>query len=396
MITRMFRLLVLVTTVTCHWATSASALTVETNFPGASVRVEGIDSERQVIAFGPARHRGKGWACWWHFRLTGIKVGQPLILNLVSPSAFGRPTRAMFSHDGKTWRYTEPGRRLGSRQVYQHLPERETIHFAWGPPFQLSHANTIVKQVTERDPAAKAFELCVSKDGHSVPALRWDLPRAKHGIWIEARQHAWESGSSWVCQGFLNWLSSDDPQARQLKQDARIVVVPIMDVDNVERGAGGKDQFPRDHNRDWADKPVWPEVAAAQKHILAMNDAGAFDLFLDLHNPGPGDKTPFFYAPAKSLLPPERAANQKRFHELAMKELGAEPLGFSSRVRTSGPGYHPLWKQISKNWVATHTAKHTVALTLETSWNTTNSTPAGYQSFGRALGRTITRYFQNP
>lgn len=68
---------------------------------------------------------------------------------------------------------------------------------------------------------------------------------------------------------------------------AVIVAVPIMDVDNVERGAGGKEQGPQDHNRDWSDQPYWPEVKAAMVRITEMSKAHDFGVLMDLHNPGP-------------------------------------------------------------------------------------------------------------
>jgi len=381
-------------------STELNAFQVETNFPGASIQVFGIDAKRQALTFSPTQHPGKGWACWWHFRLTGIQTNRPIALTLIRTSAFGRPTRAMFSHDGVNWHHTEPGVRIGANQIYRHQPTHDTIHFAWGPPFQLQQARALVQRVLDRDPSARASELCRSREGRPVPALRWEPanPAAapRRGLWVEARQHAWESGSSWVCQGFLEWLISDAPEARKLKQHTRIVVVPIMDVDNVERGAGGKDQLPHDHNRDWSDRPHWPEVTAAQRGILEMSQAGEFDLFLDLHNPGPGDKTPFFYGSPETHLPPIRKAHQKRFHETTMKHLGAEPLGLSPIIRVSGPGYHPLWRHISKNWVAENTAERVVALTLETSWNTSNSTRQGYVSYGHALGRAVAEYLDHP
>ena len=60
--------------------------------------------------------------------------------------------------------------------------------------------------------------------------------------------------------------------AETLRKRALITIIPIMDVDNVERGAGGKNQKPHDHNRDWWDMSVWPEVQAAMKQIA---EAGA-------------------------------------------------------------------------------------------------------------------------
>ena len=69
----------------------------------------------------------------------------------------------------------------------------------------------------------------------------------------------------------MEWLVSDDPRAETLRKAAKIYVVPIMDIDNVAIGAGGKDQKPHDHNRDWSDQPHWHSVAAAQEHGVVVN-----------------------------------------------------------------------------------------------------------------------------
>lgn len=374
---------------------AGAEIQVHTNFPGGAIELHDINHRTQTITFGPADHKNRGWVCCWYFKLTGIDTSKPITLRLQSKNSFGRPTRAMFSLDNTTWKHTSAGKHRGPNATYVHRSTKETIWFGWGVPFQLADATRLVDRIAKAKVGAEKFELCKSNEGRSVPALKWEpnQPAPRRGIWIEARQHAWESGSSWVCQGLLEWLASDDERAVRLRNSARIVIVPIMDVDNVERGAGGKNQIPHDHNRDWNAKPRYAEVAAAQQLIKQMDAEGEFDMFLDLHNPGPRDGIPFFFAPPKTHLSPERMANHKRFHEICLQTLGKEPLGFSKTLRISGPGYHPLWRAISKNWIAENTAKHTVALTLETSWNTENSTQTGYLAYGRALGQALAGYF---
>ena len=86
---------------------------------------------------------------------------------------------------------------------------------------------------------------------------------------------------------------------------------------------------------------------------------------------------------------------QRRFHEHCLKTLGKHPLGFSEKVRVTGAGYHPLWRRISKNWVAENTAPRSVNLTLETTWNSPHSTQDGYLSYGAALGQAIASYLES-
>ena len=66
--------------------------------------------------------------------------------------------------------------------------------------------------------------------------------------------------------GLAEWLMSDNERARDLRRAARITIIPIMDVDSVQSGRGGKDQKPHDHNRDWIDHPHWNAVKAAMAH----------------------------------------------------------------------------------------------------------------------------------
>jgi hypothetical protein len=64
----------------------------------------------------------------------------------------------------------------------------------------------------------------------------------------------------------------------------------------------------------------------------------------------------------------------------------------SNRPKVTGSAYHPLWKQISANWVSMHGNPHTVSLCLETIWNSKYSTTEGYRSVGASLAATVRDY----
>ena len=386
-----FYCLLLITSAVC------GDLSVNTDFPGGSGLVESIDQKTRSFTIRPTPHKDAGWECWWNLQLSGITPGEEVTLT-VRGMAFALASRGSFSYDGRAWQQTPPGKIEKGFVTYKLKFEREKVWLAWGPPFQLSDAQALIARTLKRKVGATQFELTKTKEDRSVPALRWDPPaqgdKKRRGIWLQARQHAWESGSSWVGAGFVDWLASDDEAAKSLRATTRIVYVPIMDVDNVERGAGGKDQKPHDHNRDWSDEPVFNAVRAAQNGIHEMDEAGEFNLFIDLHNPAPGDLKPFFYAVPANLLSPVRAENQAQWLKTAEEFLGREKLGLAKNIKESGPGYHPLWRQISKTWVVHNTRDPVVAVTLETSWNTPHSTQEGYTDFGRALGKAIHAYLE--
>jgi hypothetical protein len=236
--------------------------------------------------------------------------------------------------------------------------------------------------------------LTETREGRKVRALRITPVEGKRpGIWVQARQHAWESGASWVARGFTEWITSDAPEARALREQAEIVIVPIMDVDNAATGNGGKEAAPRDHNRDWDLNPVYPEVASAQELLREWAAAGRLGVFLDLHNPGASDLRPFFFAGPEDLLTDLGRKNRADFLALAFRHV-SDPLPLEEKPRIPGPGYHPLWRQISGQWVTANGNPQTLAVCLETSWNTPQSTTEGYLTVGRQLGEALAEYIR--
>ncbi|RBP44237.1 zinc carboxypeptidase [Roseimicrobium gellanilyticum] len=390
------------------------ALTVESDFEGASVRVMHVDAGSQTVQFMPGGDPKRGWPCWWCFRVEGLDPRKPLTLQLHAsdlpmPQANGVPSnkplsadwamplRASFSPDGKSWKKTPLGVRAEAVMTYTFPVEGTSVLVAWGPPFTPSSAAELVRRVADSSAAAEERELCKSREGRTVPMLRvceGDRVEARRfGIWVQARQHAWESGASWVCQGFTEWLMSDESNALWLRQHAEIYIVPIMDIDNTATGNGGKEALPQDHNRDWTEKPNWNEVAAAQTHIREFVKEGRMDVFLDLHNPGAKDTKAFFYALPDELVKEPMLGNRKRLFSLSRSEVGSV-MPMMDGPKYDGPKYHPLWRQMSGTWVTMNGNPHTVAVCLETPWNIEQSTVEGYKAVGAKLGVAVQRYLE--
>jgi hypothetical protein len=390
-------------------------LAVETNFEGASADGIRIDEEARSIEFTPGGDPARGWPCWWYFKINGVEPGEAVTLRLRASSAttkagagplskplsaaWAMPERSTYSNDGVLWRQSEKGVREGEVMLYTLRSETRSIYVAWGPPYTPGFAAKTIAQLCTGHPGARAAELCRSKGGLPVPMCEvseGERPAAKRfGVWVQARQHAWESGSSWVAQGFTEWLLGETEEARWVREHAETSVVPIMDVDNVATGNGGKDALPHDHNRDWSDIPHWNETRAALARVKALVAESRMDVFLDLHNPAPGDPT-FFFVLDGSMMTPEAQARHGRFIELAYKRIstGKPFVPMSNRPKYTGPNYHPRWREISANWVALNGNPHSVGLCLETIWNSPASTVEGYRSVGARLGLALWEYLK--
>jgi len=389
-------------------ASARADLAATSDFEGGSAIVESIDQAAATIRLSPAAPKERGWACWWYVKITGIKPGQTITLD-VGPNAAYRvpggnrlastwvtPQRATFSIDGKTWRHTAPGKKRDDRISYTQQVDATEAWFAWGPPFTPRDAGALVESIDKASDHAEAFELCKTRGGRPVPALRIAQPNGdapRYGVWVQARQHAWESGASWVGVGLVEWLVSEDERAEALRKRAEIYIVPIMDIDNTAIGAGGKEELPRDHNRDWSDEPHHGSVKAAQEKIVAMHKAGRFDLFIDLHNPGPRDHQPFYFTAPDELLSEAGKRNLARFVAAGREEITG-PMKLAEKTRPSGASYDKNWRLISKNWVQGSTSPNVVAVTLETTWDSPYSTVKGYKEVGRQQGLAIERYLR--
>src|SRR6185436_1582322 len=120
------------------------------------------------------------------------------------------------------------------------------------PPFMPVNATRFIDQAVKQYSFANRFDLSQTREVRSVPVLKISEGKKSASerpvIWVHARQHAWEVGSSWVATGFADWVLGNDEGAKWLRQNNEIYLIPIMDIDHVATGDGGKHALPHDHN----------------------------------------------------------------------------------------------------------------------------------------------------
>jgi len=283
-------------------------LRVLTDFEGGNAEVVMLDQATATVRIMPAIREGRGWPCWWSLRVEGLSAGQDFTLEVqaqtkpytgktVLGESWCQPKHASISEDGVKWTPTAKAEFTADKiAIYKIKAEAAQLSIAWGPPFLPTDAEALLAGLAAKLPEARRFELARTRGSRPVNGIRIGAEDAPHQVWVNARQHAWEAGGSWVGRGFVEWFAGDEPAARELREQTCLHFIPIMDVDNVAVGAGGKDAVPRDHNRDWADEAVYPEVAAAQRRIREIHARRGLDVFIDLHNPGPNDPV-FFFGP---------------------------------------------------------------------------------------------------
>ena len=380
-------------------------LKISTDFESGSARVLLLDQQTQTIRITPAGNPKRGMPNWWYLRIDGINTTLPIVLEIEAredlipneltgqgkktSAAFTWPAQAALSLDGKTWKQTMDGQKINNKMVYRVQPAAGTLWLAWGPPFTPADAITFVQHLTKKHSFVSTFTLAQSREGRNVQALKIsegskpDLQRP--AIWVQARQHAWEVGGSWVAVGLAEWIAGEDKLAVWLRHNADIYIVPIMDVDHVATGDGGKHAVPHDHNRDWDTTPYWPEVAEAQKYIRRLAEEGRMNIFLDLHNPAPGNKVQTMYVLDKTYMGKGAFGRQELFVHLMMEEFGE----LKQHKNGTKPSVKTLEERVSEVWVLENANPNTIAFCIETPWNCQNGTTEGYHAVGESLGRVI-------
>jgi hypothetical protein len=242
-------------------------------------------------------------ASWYYFEVRGA-AGHEITIDLTGllgeynyrPGnlAINGATRPFISYDRETWtalpdtavEWDEAALRLRLR----FTPTRSRVWIAHLPPYTSRHLSKLLSAARSH-PSAEVTEVGRSAGGRSLWLITVTSSRRpatdKKVLWIMARQHAWESGTSWVVDGAVRFLLGDDPLAARLRDRFIFKLFPMADPDGVARGGVRFNVHGYDLNRHWdaVDPKRMPEIAALRAAILDWVDRGSrVDLFLSLHN----------------------------------------------------------------------------------------------------------------
>lgn len=379
-------------------------LLIQTDFISAGGEISIVQNQPTVLEVIPHDEGQAGWSkVWWYFKILGLQPGQEISIRLVKgdPEIAGISDQAYFSYDQMSWALTNKGQDIvvdGKKYFeYKHIVKNHEMYLAYDLPYVPDHATALIEQCS-RFEKVKPFELCRTKKKRSVQAMKMEATKkAKNGIWLQARAHAFESGASWVLHEMALWLCSNDDQAIQLRKWSDIYIVPIVDVDAVVEGRTGKYQLPYDHWMNWHTEPeLWPEVATIKSHLLGLTSSNMMDMFIDFHGPG-AKSNPFFLTPFEKDLPFEQQRkNRKAFLEILKSELLTDETKKTesmTHILFSERAWDKEKSSSSHEWVLLHTNDSCIAFTLEVNMNTPLSTKAGYRSEAIALGKAMSDYF---
>ena len=103
---------------------------------------------------------------------------------------------------------------------------------------------------------------------------------ARPGLYLIGRQHSGETPGSWVLDGFLRHIATAGDKA------PLVWAVPLGNIDGVEQGDYGKDNFPYDVNRAWGEPAMRHEALVIQRDMHRWKKRCRPVLCSDFHAPG--------------------------------------------------------------------------------------------------------------
>jgi murein tripeptide amidase MpaA len=283
-----------------------TAIAVSSAFEGGSVgKVEQVSPTHLRCAVqgqSDQDHRNRQ-ANWYYFELTNLPHDSITIdlvelageYNYNAPAyAVNQQTRPVYSYDNQHWRHFEDSEvswdEKDSHLTLRFTPEKEHVWIAHVPPYTNRNLAALLDSF-RGSPYLETRMVGRTVEGRGIPLLSITDPKVpssgKKVIWLMFRQHAWETGSSWACDGAVRFLLGNDERARRIRGQFIYQIFPLPDPDGVATGGVRFNKNGYDLNRNWdaIDPRTMPEIAAEHKAILDWVDSGRrLDLFLSLHN----------------------------------------------------------------------------------------------------------------
>jgi len=242
-------------------------------------------------------------ASWYYFRLDNA-AGQEITIDLADlmgeydyragALSITKATRPVYSYDDKAWKH------FGDQEVQwddqaislrlRFTPVKNRMWIAHVPPYTTADLTRLLNTF-RGSPYLQKEVIGKTVGGRGMLLLTVTNPTTpeakKKVVWLMARQHAWETGTSWVAEGAIRFLLSSDPYAARIRDELLFKIFPMADPDGVARGGVRFNAYGYDLNRNWdaVNLRLMPEIAALRKAVLDWVDAGRrIDLFLTLHN----------------------------------------------------------------------------------------------------------------
>ncbi len=259
----------------------------------------------------------KYWRQWWFTKIENVPTDKSVSIRLKGRGHWNYYV-PVYSYDNVRWhQFKEKNVLQPSKHtlVFKNKFKKKTVYLARYYPYTYTKLLNYLDR-HKHNPALKMESMGMSRQGFEIPALTItdrDHRTKKGQVIIHARTHPGEVASSYMLEGALSFLLSPAKEARKIRKDLLIRVVPMLNVDGVvvgnnrvtPDGVNLEGKWFTKHQSAKMDYSRAPyEVRLFYKKIKKWMKAGPrVSMALNLHssNGDPRDKTFFFphFGPSK-------------------------------------------------------------------------------------------------
>ncbi len=294
---------------------------------------------------------------WYYFRMTGTKGKR---IHIFAPDN-GVP-RTSYSYDGIHWDH------LPLAEPEGHLVDQyftgDTVFIALYEPYNYSYLQERL-QTWCAQPHVTLDTIGFSHEGRPMQLLHVtdpSVPDAKKArIWIHGRQHPSETPASYLVDGLVEYLTSDTPEGRSLRQQMDVYVLPFANPDGVADGYSRSNALGvnQEINFGRSDDSTVVEVKAIKETMARLTQDRPFDIVLNSHSQHSESAT--FWVHKASTTSPAFFRQLWTFTGLVCS--------FNPCLRPLDLKFSDMASRYVEGWCWNHFGEKTIALTIETTYN---------------------------
>lgn len=235
--------------------------------------------------------------------------------------------------------------------------ENDTYYFAHCYPYTYSDLQEYLQEF-RNDPVqsriCKQRVLCRTLAGNSVYVLTVTNPsrrpadaEAKQIVVVTARVHPGETNSSWMMKGLLDYLTSNAPDAKLLRDTFIFKIVPMLNPDGVIIGNYRCSLAGRDLNRNYKTvlKDSFPPIWHVTNMVRKLLEERDITLYCDLH--GHSRKQNVFIYGCENRFDPLKRLRERVFPVMISKnaptKFSFEGCKFKIQKSKEGTGRIVMW-----------------------------------------------------
>lgn len=357
------------------------------------------------------------WRTWWYVRFDNVSTTQPISVT-VNNNAWPFFYVPVYSYDRRTWHRFEDSEvsqpdAMSTKVVKQFA--RSTVWMARFYPYTFTDQTSYLRRI-DRSRFLSREVVGTTAQGRPLEVLtitdRGVPDTGKLRIWIHARSHPAETGSSFLLEGLIDLLLSRDSDAERLREQFVFSIMPMHNIDGVV--IGNYRTTPASENLEnlWLRDPADPFLlrASAPREIHVLRDAIAatmtapdaipVSIALNLHSSNSEPDTAAFFFPHFGPESLGYAPEEARLYQQSIAFTDAVEGFYGTgkiQPRPADGGRSFVTNNFPETWWWHNRGADVMAITLETVYGRAGFAPRWVEpddlrALGRAVGLAVLSY----